>query len=368
VSGSIRSLAAVASACLIAASLAVPAAAQTVTIVGTRHLTGMDRPPSAEQFAHTVEALSGFRPTQVCVERMSGERIEALLADPVRHGMTFQPETHGRPLAPTIVPLGLELQLMLARRPADAREQANELISRWGTLDTTDRIHAIGLLLAGFEFHSAVLNWSYLNDAEREEAVQALGAAAVEAMDDVLRSVHEVYSLGVPLARRAGLHQLCTADSLEDETLGILAALEHGGEAVLENPEVQARFDELTARWDAEWHPDSGPDALTRMLRFFNSDEYAQLDRRLQWETLREFDNQAGAFRRRLMYWHARTAEISAELFRALAKGPEERVLFIVGASHRAFTEADLRAQPWLQVEPATALLGPALPPPRDPR
>ncbi len=84
------------------------------------------------------------------------------------------------------------------------------------------------------------------------------------------------------------------------------------------------------------------------MLRFFNGDEFTELDRRLQWETLVEFDNEAGAFRRRLMYWHARTAEISAELFRALAKGAEEQIMFIVGAAHRPCTEADLRAQPWV--------------------
>ncbi len=57
------------------------------------------------------------------------------------------------------------------------------------------------------------------------------------------------------------------------------------------------------------------------------------------------------------MYWHVRTAEISAELFRALAKGPAECVVFIVGAAHRPFTEADLRAQPWVEVTPARELL-----------
>lgn len=54
----------------------------------------------------------------------------------------------------------------------------------------------------------------------------------------------------------------------------------------------------------------------------------------------------------------ARTAEISAELFRAPARGPDERVLFIVGSAHRPFTEADLRAQPWVEVVPSESWLG----------
>jgi len=342
---------------IVGTSLGQPVAAQTITVVGTQHLTGLEPPPSAEQLAHTVEALASFEPTQVCVERMSGGRIEALLADPARHGATFQSDWHGRPLASTIAPIGLELQLMLERRPAGARTEASELLARWDALDAADRIRAVGLQVAGFEFHSAVLNWSWLDEAERDQARDTLGPRAVDALDEALASVDEVYSLGVPLARTAGLHELCTADSQEDETAGIDTALEHGGEAVLESPEVRARIDELVERSEAEWHPESGPAALTALLRFSNSDEFAELDRRLQWETLREFDNEAGAFQRRLMYWHARTAEISAELFRALARSPDERVVLIIGAAHRPFTEAELRSQPWIEVQPASALL-----------
>lgn len=342
---------------LVVACLAAPASAQTITVVGTQHLTGIEPPPSAEQLAHTVEALAAYEPTQVCVERMSGERIEALVADPARHGSTLRPEWHGRSLVSTVVPIGVELQLMLQRRPADARAEASELLARWNALDTAERIRAIGLQLAGFEFPSAVLNWSWLDEAERDEAGDMLGPDTVEALDEALESVLEVYSLGVPLARMAGLHELCTADSQEDETAGIATALEHRGAAVLEKPETRARLDKLSERLEAEWRPESGPDALTAMLRFSNSDEFAELDRRLQWETLRELDNEAGAFQRRLMYWHARTAEISAELFRALAQGPEERVMLIIGAAHRSFTEADLRAQPWIEVKPASLLL-----------
>ena len=344
---------------LVGTFLAIPVPAQTITVVGTRHLTGMLPPANEEQLAHTVTLLSAFEPTQVCVERMSGERIEHLLGDPARHGFTFQPERHGRALAPTIVPIGIEQQLMMERRPADARLEASELIGRWSDLDTAKRIHAIGLQIAGFEFHSAVLNWSWLDDEERDEARRSLGANSAEALDQALSSAHEAYALGVPLARQAGLHELCTADSQEDESAGMLAALRNGGEAVLENPRVKARFDELIERSEAAWRAESGPGALTAMLRFFNSEEYGNLDRRLQWETLREFDNEEHAFHRRLMFWHARTAEISAELLRALAHGPKERVLFIVGSAHRPFTEAALRAQPWIEVTPALELLEP---------
>lgn len=57
------------------------------------------------------------------------------------------------------------------------------------------------------------------------------------------------------------------------------------------------------------------------------------------------------------MDWHARTADISSELFETLARGPAERVILIVGSSHRSFTEADLRARPRVDVISAETLL-----------
>jgi hypothetical protein len=85
---------------------AVPTSAQVITVVGTPHLTGLDPSPSDDQLAEVVDALAAFNPTQVCVERMSGERIEMLMADPARIAMTLRPETAGRPLATIIVPIG----------------------------------------------------------------------------------------------------------------------------------------------------------------------------------------------------------------------------------------------------------------------
>ena len=333
------------------------AVGQTITVVGTPHLTGLDKAPTDEQLMEVVDRMAAFEPTQVCVERMGGERIQAQLADPREHGMTFQPETHGWSAATKIiVPAGYEMQAKLERGPAEARREAAKLVEHWDDLDLPDRARVIGLQVAGFEFHSAVLNWSHLDATERDVASERLAALTFDGLNSILDSVHEVYSLAVPLARRVGLHVLCTADALEDETRGIRTAVAHGGQEVLEDPAVKARIDEHQAIMAAAWRPDDGAGALTALLRYTNSDEYEKMDRELQWETLRKFDNEQGAFHRRLMYWHARTAEISAELYRALAQGPEERVLYIVGAAHRPFTEAELRSQPWFEVMPSLEL------------
>lgn len=341
-----------------AASLisAAPAAGQTVTIVGTQHLEGLDPTPDAEQLEHAVEAMAAFEPTQVCIERMGGGRLQALSRDPQRHGMALDPATHGRPLGTLVIPLGKTLQTLLEIRPADARESAAGLAARWDELSLEDRIELIGLQVAGYEFYSAALNWSYLTPSERIEAEDGTLGPAAEALTATLTSADEVYSLAVPLARRAGLHELCTADSQEYEADGMRAALEHGGITVMESPAVSERLAAYSAHMNTVWRPESGPDALTHMLGYMNSEAFVAFDMENQWRPLREHDNDDGAFARRLMYWHARTAQISSELYRALAQGRDERVLFIVGAAHRPFNEAEMRAQPWLRVEPASSL------------
>lgn len=337
--------------------LASPTLAQTVTIVGTQHLRGLETRPTPEQYQHTISALSEFRPTQVCVERMDGERVQALAQDPRRNAMTLHPDTHGRPVGTRFIPIGLEMQTRLAILPADARDEAGELAASWNSLAIDVRLRLIALQTAGYEIYSAVLNWSYLNEEERAEAAAGLLEPIAPTLDELLASPHEVYALAVPIARRAGLHELCMADALENETAGMQAAINLGGQSILESEELATRFANYAARMKEAWRPASCETALTDMLAFMNSDAFASFDRENQWELLRTLDNEEGAFHRRLMHWHARTAQISGELYEALAKGPRERVMLIIGAAHRPFNEAEMRVQPWLTVEPASNLL-----------
>ena len=338
--------------------LVAEAEAQSVMIVGTQHLRGLETRPTTEQYDHTIEALSKYRPTQICVERMDGERVQALIADPARNAMSLSPDTHGRPVGTRFVPLGLELQTRLAIRPADARDEAEALEGRWDEIDLSDRLRLIGLQIAGYEIYSAVLNWSYLSAAERSNGATEILGSAIATLNGLLDSEHEVYALAIPIARRAGLHSLCMADAIENESAGMEVALDHGGQAILDQPGVRLRFDQYAVRMQAIWKPDSGPEALTQMLAYINSDEFAEYDRENQWELLRKFDSSSGVFHRRLMHWHARTAQISGELYEALAKGPEERVMLIIGAAHRPFNEAEMRVQPWFRVESAATYLG----------
>ncbi len=324
--------------------------AQTITIVGTPHINHLQIAPNQEQLEQAIAAMSAFEPTQVCVEMMSGERIEMLNTDPSHYGRLLEG------FASAIVWIGTEQQRRLEIRPAEAREEARKMVEKWDQLNGQERGRLIRLQLAGFEFASAALNWSYLTEEEQEGISAGMSKQTREAFQNILNSTNEVFTLAVPLAKKAGLHEICSANSLEDEVAGVTHTRRLGYDEISQNEEFQNRIKELRAFLNQSLQPESGPDALVKMLKEYNSEKWAATDRELQWETLHMFDNEKGATIGRLMYWHARTSEINAELYRALAQGPDERVLFIVGASHRPFNEEALRSQPWVEVKPAVEL------------
>lgn len=338
---------------LLLPALAAPALAQTVMVAGTPHLAALQPAPTATQRERAVAALDRFAPTLVCIEALPGARIEALAHDPQRHGELL------RMFAGDALPLGQRLQLRLSIRPGDARAQAEADAPRWAALDSAARLRLIGLQLAGYDHWSALLNWSHLGTDERTQASATLGAATVARLDELLQSPNEIVALALPLARQRGQHRLCAVDSLADELDA--QALVPELMPLLSDPAIGRGVEAFQHEAATIWSR-GGDDALLDLLRWHNDDAYAARDRATQWDIFRDPSKGHDAGSRRLMFWHARNADIAAGLFRALAQAEGERVLLLVGAAHRPFVDAALRAQPWVDVADAGPLLGDGTP------
>lgn len=60
------------------------------------------------------------------------------------------------------------------------------------------------------------------------------------------------------------------------------------------------------------------------------------------------------------MLWHARNTAMQHELLRAMAGSNGDRTTLLIGAAHRPFLEATLRALPWVTVvDPLSVIGGP---------
>ncbi|MBW8311319.1 MAG: hypothetical protein K0M64_04725 [Rhizobium sp.] len=334
---------------LVAALLPALASGAEVLVLGSAHLAQLQPATTPVQQAAVVERLARFAPTRVCIEAVPGESVEAFAAEPARYGELLST------FAMNAVRLAGEQQVRRQRPAAQARIEAGSLVAQ-DTLDEMQRLTLVSLQLAAYEPWSAALNWSALSPATRESAAATLGQIAVERLDALAASDNEIASIALRLARQLGQRELCAVDPFADE-LGV-SALADELLPRLSTPAVQQGLEALNDEQAKHWRADR-PDGLLALLRWMNSDDYARADLAAEWAV---FDNTAGkhdAGRRRLMLWHARNAEITTRLARELAREDGGRTLLLIGAAHRPFLQASLRALPWVDVVDGEALLAP---------
>ncbi|MHB1045863.1 MAG: DUF5694 domain-containing protein [Thermoanaerobaculia bacterium] len=319
-----------------------------VMVVGTPHLSALRPEPGPERLREVVERLASWAPTVVCVEAIPGERVRQLAGDP---------ETWGELLstfALDAVRLAPEQQARLSVDGAAALRLARELETR-PSLTEAERVRLIGLQLAGHEPWSAVLGWAGLAEAERTAAARTLGRAAAERLATLASSRNEIASLAIPLAVRLGHRRLCMADVFVDEVA--VQPLEKDLSPLLGDPDVAKGLEAFEAARAERWRPGE-KDGLVRLVGWMSSPGFAEADRRSQWDLFARGGAPNRAGERRLALWHARNAEIAAHVYRAVAGPDGARTLLVIGASHRPFLEAALRAQPWIDVVPPERALG----------
>ncbi|MHB8796862.1 MAG: DUF5694 domain-containing protein [Thermoanaerobaculia bacterium] len=330
---------------------AAPCEAGEVMVVGTPHLSALRPEPGPERLQEVVDRLASWGPTVVCVEAIPGDRVRQLADEPGTWGELLST------FALDALRLAPEQQARLSVDGATALRLARELEIRPGPLTTEERVRLVGLQLAGQEPWSAVLGWSVLPEAERAAAAKTLGRAAAERLGALASSRNEIVSLAIPLAARLGHRRLCMADVFVDEVA--VQALAEDLAPLLRDPGVAKGLEAFDAAAAARWRPEE-KDGLVRLIGWTSSPAYAEADRRSQWDLFARdgAPNRAGA--RRLALWHARNAEIAAHVYRAVSGPDGARTLLVIGASHRPFLEAALRAQPWIDVVPAERALAAA--------
>jgi hypothetical protein len=328
--------------------LTLPTEASEITIVGTAHLERLQPVPNAARAEVVVEALARWRPTLVCIEAMPGERVQEFMRDPARHGellSTFS--RHAVRLAP-------EQQLRRARDASAARDAARDLVFRTHALTLDEQLTLASLHLAAHEPWSAALVWSGIGSEHRAAAEKVMGKSAIEALDVLVASGNDIARIALPLARRMGHRQLCHADAFFDEVA--VGKLMGDLMPMLQDPTIGKGIAEFNTLSVAHWKA-TQPDGLLRLLGWMQSDDYAHRDRDAQWDVFAKNPAAHDVGERRLALWHARNAEISANLYRALARPDGARVLMLIGAAHRPFLESTIAAQPWVICTPARSLL-----------
>ncbi len=311
-----------------------------VLVLGTLHLAGEGGRLEPGHLASLLDLLERFEPTRIAVERLTADEV-ALLAeleaeDPAAAQVL---DMFGR----STLDAGRTMRRVLDVGRVAADRRARAILEDQGPMMTdATRLELVGWLLAANELPSAVLQWSYLSPGTRD-GDRTLPADIRALLDGRLESANEVVTVASALARRLGLQRLYSIDSQYDG-VRTLSAPREAREALFSDPIREELFDRAgAARVDSVREEAFAAGDLLPFYRFMNGPEYLRWDL-TQWNWLFQGRNPQGLDRFRYAMWEVRNLRQATHIVDVAASGRPERVLVVVGASHKAHLDRLLGA------------------------
>ena len=303
-----------------------------ILVLGTPHLRELEKwDPSVVRNLNRV--LSEWHPTLIVVESMPPADIEREVQVEGADGELVTA------FAGSAVKLGKEMQQKLGLDAVSARKRVVE-IGQHGVTDAV-RPELIGLLLASYDFPSAVLQWAKLSQ-EARAAATSLPEDVTRKITDTLFAANETYAVAVQVALRSGLERLESVDDHLDD--GVLSTMDPKEIMPLMQHPLYKRTVEapLYTQEKARLAADAARGDLLPYYLYVNSPERQRQDIATQWGFFFKTNLPSGVDRYRYMLWEARNQAIAAKIAALIATRRPERVLVIFGAGHKPFLDADL--------------------------
>lgn len=323
------------------ASRVTPAFQSDVMVLGTSHLAGERERLTARHLEPLLATLERFAPTRIAIEALSADEL-ALLAEREAHDPAAAEllDMFGR----ASVTAGRTMQQALGvDRVAAERHAATLLDPVNHPVGDDDRLAAVAHLLAGYDFNSAALQWSYLPAAVRSDT-ESLPADVHALLQRRLESANEIVTVAMALARRLGLQRLYAIDS-QYEGVRTLSAPREALEELFSDP-ARGALQDQERRERAEGIREAAFEAgdLLPLYLHVNSEEH-QLGDLTQWYWLFEQRHSSGLDRFRYAMWELRNLRQATHIIDVAASGEPERVLVLVGSAHKAYLDRVLATQ-----------------------
>ncbi|MDJ0977321.1 MAG: DUF5694 domain-containing protein [Erythrobacter sp.] len=294
-------------------------------ILATPHLGAIDgfKP---EFVSPVVERIVAWQPSVIGIEALPPEEIEAMR----------QNEAYSEVVAAFVG----EERLLQAEQAQQATGlsalEAQAIVEGWTTppssLDADQRQVRILNALAAYRPETALLYW----DAESKAG---LGQSVASYLAKLAASANERVSVAVASARALDLSSLAPIDSHLDKDI-YLAVVDDLQDGLVADPEAAS----VTQR-----PPYTTQDGITRealaqqnllpLYAFLNSQEFGRADVTAQFDLFNRVDFANRTGRVRQSNWDERNLRIAANIRRASAKRPGERVLVLIGAGHKPFLD-----------------------------
>jgi hypothetical protein len=315
-----------------------------VMVLGSPHLSQMDKSIDLAKFGLLTDRLTEWKPQAVAIESLSGMQCAYLRSYPQRYADSVK--TYCWDPAPATAATGLGV--------AEANAQAERLLAKWPAAPSpAQRRKLAALFLAGGERASALVQWLRLPGEERR-AGDGLPDSLATLLNGLAQRRDESYRIAAVVAARSGLERIYAMD---DHTADGPAEDEKAaGEAISkawDNPYTAARArqsKELEGRLNA-------PGDVLAMYRAYNDAGYPEQAFRSDFGAALEEPSLPRYGRGYVAYWETRNLRMASNIRDAMSARPGVRMLVVVGASHKAYLEAYLDQMHDVRIAPTDHVL-----------
>jgi hypothetical protein len=303
-----------------------------VIVLGTPHLSGWPDNFDAKTLDPLIDRLAAWKPQAIAVESLSGLQCDALRRFPSRYADTVDSYCWDTALARQTT--GLDVLAATA--------EVDRLLATWPAKPTVqDRRHLAALFLASDDQGSALVQWLRLPPVERR-AGEGLDATLVARLEVLRQRRNEEFLIAVPLAARLGLERLVLMD-------------DHSADRPYRNAEEEkAAGTAIMKAWDnpATTRRKAMDESLTpgiatsggvlALYRAYNAPEQARIIYDSDFGAALKEPSPERFGRGYVAYWETRNLRMAANIRDVLGELPGQRLLVIVGASHKFYLQAYL--------------------------
>jgi hypothetical protein len=312
--------------------------ASQVLVLGTVHLRTY-----GENFNHDVldgllDVLENFKPDLIGIESLAPIVVRDLVNSGEANSEIIK--EFGKRTAD----YGNRLRAFLRMSWFEAKSQAEKLLQeteRNKKNEELDQVRKELILrfLAANDIYSALLQWSYLPETQRAN-IEELDEDILDYFSKHIRSANENISIGMALASRLNHQRIYAINDHRDKEDFVKVADKLSNEFenndYLKSQPWMALYEELKGIQNKAYA--SGD--LLPLYVYLNSEEYVRRDIESQWQILFKAKLSSGLAQTRVAYWDVRNMGIVANIRRAMALHPAQKMLAVIGASHKGFLDA----------------------------
>jgi hypothetical protein len=301
-----------------------------------------------------MTALEAFAPQAIAVERLPGREIAAMERWGGRYKKYVQKEYFGG----AFLHHGHLVRKQAGWTWSEANQRADSLLtvarSDSETFSTENRLALIRSLTAAYRLPSAFLQWKYLSP-EKRSTQSVLPDTTAEDLTERLDTANETYTIGANLAQERGLQRLYPMDyqaqRIPKSEIAPLynTVMDSVGKKLMSAPMVKRTF--------ALQKSGLKSGSLLPMYRYMNTAKWSHERVDLHWKELLRRSTPEDVGQAGVALYETRNLEMVGEIQRMVSQHPGERVLVVVGGSHKPFFDAYLRQMMGVKVVDAETVL-----------